>query len=459
MTKEPKLISGNVGSLLIRLTIPMIVGMLGMVIFNLVDTFFVGKLGTQQLAALSFTFPVVMVINSFALGIGQGASVLVSRSVGGAEIEKARFIATDALILGVIIAFFFSVLGIVFSRSLFAALGAEGIILDYVVEYMQIWFTGCFMVVFPMIGNNVIRALGDTKVPGFVMLFSAVVNAILDPLLIFGIWIFPELGIRGAAIATVFARGITMLLALLILVKRENMITFKSMGVERLYRSWQEILHIGIPNSAIMMAMPLGIGIVTRILAGFGPSAVAGFGVASRIEFFANAPLAALGSIMGPFLGQNLGSQKWDRILKGRKLAELYSLGIGLFMAALLFVFARPIARIFTDNSETISYTVLYLRIVPISYGLNGILRIASTTFNVLKKPLTASGLIILQTFVIYVPGAYLGSRLFGVPGIFGSLTLSYIFAGIIGHLGIVRKLNSIIDGSEKPPPITGRLT
>ncbi len=439
------MINGDVGPMLIRLTIPMIAGMLGMVIFNLVDTFFVGKLGTQELAALSFTFPIIMIINSFALGIGQGASVLVSRLVGSSETEKARVTATDALILGVLVALVFSILGIIFARPIFSLLGAEGTVLEYVVEYMQIWFTGTFMVVFPMIGNNVIRALGDTKVPGLVMLLSAVINAILDPLLIFGIWIFPELGIKGAAIATVFARGITMFVAIGILIFRENMITFKGIGFRRIFDSWKSVLHIGLPNAAIMMATPFGIGVVTRLLASHGAAAVAGYGVASRIEFFAHAPLAALGSVMGPFVGQNLGSMKWDRIMQGRSIAEKYSWIVGMFMALVLGVFARPLSDIFSNSPDTTYYTVLYLWIVPVSFALHSIMRISSTIFNVLKKPMTASGLILFQTFVIYVPGAILGSKMFGVPGIFAALTLSNIVTGLIGHAGIGRKLNSMI--------------
>ncbi|MEC9489483.1 MAG: MATE family efflux transporter, partial [Halanaerobiales bacterium] len=279
---EAKLTEGNITTQLIKLTLPMIVGMLGMVLFNLTDTYFVGQLGADQLAALSFTFPIVLIINSFILGIGIGTTSIISKYIGGKEQNKVRRTATDSLTLGLIMTTVIILIGISTIRPLFSLLGAEGIILDYIVEYMSIWYFGSFMVVIPMIGNNIIRALGDTKVPGLIMGISAAVNIILDPILIFGYGPFPTLGISGAAIATVFSKTITAITALGVLHFRENIISFAKFEIKKAIESWKGILYIGMPNALIQMALPVSSAIITRLLASYGVNIVAGFEVATK---------------------------------------------------------------------------------------------------------------------------------------------------------------------------------
>ncbi|RAK10264.1 putative MATE family efflux protein [Halanaerobium saccharolyticum] len=438
---EAKLTEGNITTQLIKLTLPMIVGMLGMVLFNLTDTYFVGQLGADQLAALSFTFPIVLIINSFILGIGIGTTSIISKYIGGKEQNKVRRTATDSLTLGLIMTTVIILIGISTIRPLFSLLGAKGIILDYIVEYMSIWYFGSFMVVIPMIGNNIIRALGDTKVPGLIMGISAAVNIILDPILIFGYGPFPTLGISGAAIATVFARTITAITALGVLHFRENIIYFGKFEIKKAIESWKGILYIGMPNALIQMALPVSSAIITRLLASYGVNIVAGFGVATKIEFFAMSFIMALNSVMGPFIGQNLGSKLFKRVDKGFKFGELFSLLIGITITVILVVFAEPVARIFNSNPEVIDTVVKYLVIVSFTYGFQGILKINSTILNVLNKPVHAALLIFTQTFILYIPLAYLGSNLIGIGGIFGALALSYLLSGILAHKAVKKYL------------------
>ncbi len=435
------LTAGYIPKQLFYLALPMIFGMLGIVIFNLTDTFFVGRLGEKQLAALSFTFPVVMVINSLSSGIGIGAGALISRYVGEGNQYKVERLTTDSLMLGFLIILILSTIGYFTIRPLFTLLGARGIILDYINDYMSIWYFGSMMIVITMIGNNIIRALGDTKIPGLIMIISATINMILDPLLIFGIGFFPRLEIQGAALTTVFSRGVVTAVAIYILHFRRKLISFRKVTIKEILLSWKEVLHIGIPSSSIRLALPVGSGIITRILASDGPLVVAGFGVATRIEFFALAPIMALSSVMTPFVGQNLGAGKISRVRQGKKVGQIFSLVIGGFLTVVLAVFARPIARVFNDNPQIIDTVVVYLRIVPISYGLAGTLQISSTILNVFKMPYLASGLMGLQIFLIYIPFALLGFYLLGFMGVFISLSLSYISAGLIAYKIVKREI------------------
>ena len=177
-----------------KLTIPMIFGILGMVAFNLADTYFVSQLGVLQVAALSFTFPVVLVIGSLNMGIGIGASVVISNAVGGKAYDKVKRLSTDGLSLGVVISVTIMIVGMLTIEPLFRLLGADDATMPYIVEYMRVWYIGVPFVVIPQIGNNAIRALGDTKTPSIIMLIAAGMNVVLDPLLIFGIGFFPQMG-------------------------------------------------------------------------------------------------------------------------------------------------------------------------------------------------------------------------------------------------------------------------
>ncbi|RME77208.1 MAG: MATE family efflux transporter [Chloroflexi bacterium] len=418
----------------------MIFGILGMVAFNLVDTFYVGQLGTAPLAAISFTFPVILMLNSLSMGLGVGASAVISRAIGEGDPYKVKRLTTDSLVLALLVVVAFVALGLLTINPLFQALGARGEILALTRQYMLIWYLGMPFVVIPMVGNNAIRATGDTKTPSAIMMTAVVVNMVMDPLLIFGLGPFPRMELAGAALATVLARATTLGVSFWVLYHREKMITFSPPALSEVLASWRQILYIGLPTAATNMIIPVAAGIVTRLLASFGPETVAGYGVASRIDMFALTVLMALGSVLGPFVGQNLGAGKFDRLRRGVSLSQRFALVWGGLMFLLLAVLARPVAGLFNDNPLVIDTIVLYLHIVPIGYGMQGMLMLSNTTLNVLNKPFYASGLIITQMFVLYVPLAYLASTMFGPAGIFSAAVTANLLAGLAAFL-VLRRL------------------
>jgi putative MATE family efflux protein len=433
------LVEGPVGKTLVKLTIPMIFGLIGIVAFNLVDTFYVGRLGTDELAALSFTFPVVLIIASLALGLGVGTSSVVSRAIGEGNQHKVQRLTTDSLMLSVLIVFFFVVFGLLTVNSVFRLLGATRATLPLIRRYMMIWYPGVIFVIVPMVGNNAIRATGDTKTPSLIMMVAAVMNMILDPLFIFGIGPFPRLEMAGAAIATVIARAVTLVVSLYILYGRLNMITLERVRLRDVLQSWKQILFIGLPNAGTRMVVPLATAVITRLLSSYGRDAVAAFGVSIRIEFFALTVFIAFSTIFGPFVGQNLGAASYDRVKRGVKFGKGFSIIWGMMLFLVLAVFARSIASLFNDNASVVRMITLYLRIVPLGYGLQGVLLLSVATLNVLKKPLQASMLTVVQMFVLYLPLAFAGSQLFGVIGVFAALALSYCIAGLLSHLVLGR--------------------
>ncbi len=439
--KKALLIEGPVGKTLIKLTIPMIIGIIGIVLFNLIDTFFVGQLGITQLAAISFTFPVVFVLGSLAMGLGIGTSAVVSKAIGGGDHTKVQRLTSDSLLLSFLVVFIFSLIGLLTIEPIFYLLGATPEVMPHIKEYMTIWYLGMAFVVVPMVGNNAIRATGDTKTPSIVMLVAAGVNIILDPLLIFGFGPIPRMELAGAALATVIARMVTFGVAMWVLYYRERMITLARFPLGVMLASWKQVLYVGLPAATTNMIIPIGSGVITSMLAVYGPEAVAGFGVASRLEILALTVVLALGSVLAPFTGQNWGAGKSERVYIGIRYSQQFAMAWGMLMLGLFLVLAPIIAPLFNDDPQVTSVIVTYLWLVPLSYGLHGVLMLSSAAMNILNKPLQAAILGFMRMFGFYIPLGYAGSYLFGIPGIFGAATIANIIAGIAAYLWLKKIL------------------
>jgi putative MATE family efflux protein len=433
MKKTACLTEGPVWRTILGMTGPMTVGMVGMVAFNLIDTFFIGKLGTEPLAAMGYSLSVVMFQGAISMGLGVGASALISRAIGRGDHPLVQRLTVDALVLSVVLVLLLVSIGIVTIDPVFSFLGARGNTLVLVRQYMFIWYIGVPFVVIPMVGNNAIRATGNTVIPSTIMVVAIIVNTILDPLLIFGIGPFPRLELRGAAIATVCARAVTMVTSLLFLRYRFDMLTSRLPSGKALIESWKRILHIAGPAGFTQLLIPVSLFAVTMFIARYGEHAVAGFGIGSRVEMFVLSPLMALGAVMIPYVGQNAGADRIDRILKGIRFGFAGSLVWGGFVFLVMISLGRQIASRFSQTPEVISVAHNYLVIVSLSYGFQGTVVLAASLFNGQRKPFRAMGIISLRAMVLYVPLAWIGSRVFGLSGIFFAAAAASILGGLAG--------------------------
>ncbi len=441
--KSYLILNGNIPSTLIKITIPSIVGMFGMMIFNIVDTYFVGQLGSLELAAISFTFPVVMVVNSLVFGIGTAAMALFSRASGQHNDTERRLLATSTFTLGISISVILGVIGFFTITPLFSALGASDDLMPYITDYMSIWYLGTAFVVIPMLGDSILRGLGDTFTPAFVMMTVALVNLVLDPLMIFGIGPFPVMGVRGAAVATVISRGIAAVVSILIQLFREKLLTLQGFSIRKSWTYWKQLFHIGLPNSAVKAITPLGTAFFTSVLAGYGHEVVAGFGVATKIESVFLAIINAFSITATVFVGQNLGAGKGDRAKEGVRILSYVLIGLGAAIAALFFFSGNFLAGLFNDDPMVRSTTAMYLKIVPIGYGIMAITQITASIMNVFHKPYTAGGLSLVQIGVIAVPATWFLSRVMGVNGVFTAILASFVITGFLS-IGVLRKESAV---------------
>lgn len=438
MTKRSRdLTTGNIAPMLARLTWPMIFGMLGMVVFNLADTYFIGKVGVDELAAIGFAFPVVMLVGSLGIGMGIGTSSLISRMIVTEDRLEVRRYATEAIILALGIIILFVTAGHLTIYPLFRAMGASEKLLPLIYNYMHIWYWGMIFVMVPMVGNNIIRSTGDTFTPGMIMLVSAIINIIMDPILIFGWGPIPAMSLKGAALATVFGRATGMMVTFYILIRREKLLTLSIPGIEHVLNTWKKIAYVAGPATLAILISPLSIGIITRIISKFGEEAVAAFGVVSRIEMFALMVVHALGSVMIIFAGQNWAAGKIVRLNKGYKLSAGFSFGYGVMVLMVFGTLAQPVASIFSDNANVIGIAAAYMKIVAFSYGFHGIMMSSVSILNGINKPFRATAITFTRMLVLYVPLAWITSDIYGIKGVFWSAFTANITVGILAFIWI----------------------
>ncbi len=447
--KKYDLTTGSVGGHLIRLTLPMLWGFLSMSAFNLTDTYFVSRLGTHALAAMSFTFPVITVLICIARGIGVGATSAISRTLGTGDDDKVKRLATDSLIMVVIIVGIVAVTGYFTIDPLFRTLGAPDTLLPVIREYMTVWYIGVAFMFIPMISNHILRSLGSTVLPAIQMCIAVVFNIILDPLLIFGLCGFPQMGITGAAIATVVSRMFTLIFALSLLIFKYRIISYQIPTLRELLDSWKKILHVALPSAATNVLQPVSNGFITGTAATFGTAAVASVGAGTRIQFFCYAIPAALALILIPFVGQNWGGKFVSRVNKSWKQSCLFSLIYSAVCLAIFAFAAHPVASWFSDDPEVVHLICVNLYINITFSGMLHVCTIASTVFNAMGKPFSSGLLGLIRFIVLTIPLAFIFSRTIGVTGVFWGMGIANLITGIISFFWVQKVLKTAADNYQ----------
>ncbi|WP_159739522.1 MATE family efflux transporter [Vibrio atypicus] len=433
MQDKHGLLTGPIPTVLRQMTIPMTFGMIAILMFNLVDTFFISLLGTEALAAISYTFPVTFAVNCITMGIGMGLSTNIGRLLGQGHSQDAARFSTHGLILAVVLVALACSVGFFTIEPLFLQLGAKPSLIPMIEQYMQIWYLTIPLLVIPMAGNSAIRATGDTKTPAKIMMLAGFINGVLDPLLIFGYGPFPELGIQGAAIASAFSWLGALIGSLYVLVRRE-----KLLGLPhplKLVSDWRLILKIGTPAAISNAMTPISGAILMMMLSSHGTAAVAAYGAAQRVESILILVLMSLTSALTPFIAQNMGANNPQRSFAGMflsmRFSVLFQLGVFLMMVPL----SIPLASLFSQEQSVKDLLWHYLLVVPFSYGFQGIVMMLISGLNALHQPLKAFQWSSMRLFAFTLPSAWVGSQLYDIEGLFIGIALGNIIGGILGYL------------------------
>lgn len=451
------LVRGSVPRALFRMAWPLLGGTLAMNAYGLTDAYFVGQLGTLPLAAMAFAIPVVMLLTFLASGLGSGVTILMSHALGRGDKTAAARLVSDGIILTAGTAVVLALAGYLSMDRLFARLGADAQTMPLIRAYMSVWYFGALFMAMPMMGTGLLIASGDSSAASGRMILGAGLNAILNPLLIHGYLGLPAMGIRGSALATVIAQAVSTVWLFWLLHHRHHLLQWTSTKLSHLLVSFRGILRFAIPGMVSMMLMPMASSIITWLLSHFGHEVVAASGVAGRIEMVAFIIPMALGISLTPFVSQNFGAHRIDRVREAFRLSTSFALLYGAAMTVLYFVFAPTMASFFTDDPKVAATLTAYLRITSIGYGMTEVHRYCTFFLTGLHKPLHSLVLDAVRVLILLAPLAYLFSTLMGVNGIFWGRVVTDVTAGTIGMLWVIRTRRRMTTAAQVPRPGVAR--
>lgn len=429
--EERDLTSRPVQRVLFDMSWPMTLGIVATMSISLADAFFLGRQSTTALAAISFTFPVVLTLMSLAIGLGAGTSSVVSRAIGANNQDNVRLTATAALVLCIVVTTILAVIGFFTIRPIFSLLGATGETLDLVEIYMQIWYFGLPFLSVMLVANNLLRAAGDSRSPAVMMVMVAAINIALNAVLIPGFGPIPAFGIAGAGWASLVARFGALVLGLWLIMFREQIVDFASLKSKALFKAWRNVAEVALPAALGNAVNPLGIALVTGIIAQFGDAAVAAFGTASRIESFISIPMLAMSAAIGPIAGQNFGAGKVGRVVSTLYNSYIFSAGWSIMLAVALWLTAPVLAASFTNDSAVIDLITLYLQIIPVSLAGYGVTVVAAGAFNAIGYPVIGLSMYLVRTAIFYVPLAWIAVQIGQERDLFLAIAAANILAGV----------------------------
>jgi putative MATE family efflux protein len=410
---------------LFNMTLPMVLGVLSLMSFQLVDSAFIGQLGVLPLAAQGFTLPMQMVIIGIQVGLGIATTAIISRALGANNDEYAKQLGGLILVFGSAGVAIIGVLIWFIRHPILAMLSAPESVYPVIDSYWPYWLLSSWVGAVLYFYYSVCRANGNTVLPGMMMVITSIINLALDPLFIFTF----DMGINGAAIATIVAFGIGIAVVAPKVVSK-NWASFNWSNVD-IGESLRSIWKIMAPAMVSQLLPPLSSMLATKLLATFGTAAVAAWALGSRYEFFAIVTVLALTMSMPPMVGKLLGAKNLEDIKKLVNIAVGYILGFQLLVAVITWLFATQLSSLMTSEDNVFQILNYHLILVPFSLGPLGVCMLMVSISNALGKAKTALTISTLRLFAFFLPCLWLGAQFGGIQGLFYGALIGNILAGL----------------------------
>lgn len=452
MDNHTRLGEQDIPSLTRTLALPAITGMLVNAIYNVVDTFFVGKLNdTYALGAVSVAFPAIMIITAISLTFGIGMGALVSRLLGEKNYEKANIIfsttVTSVFVIGIAIA----VLGFTNMDFVAAVFGIKGTLKEYFKNFMQYVFIAAPFTTLNMSFNNSIRAEGNAKYSMHALNIGAVLNVILDPIFIFTF----DMGVAGAAIATGISQGVSTLFLIRYYMTGKSVVKYSLKKFHFNIKTYLEIFKIGFPSLVRQTLVSAAVAFANAAATPFGTSAVASIGVVMKINSICTFVLFGLGQAFQPIVAFNYGAGKLERVKEAIHYTLKCAAVFSIVASILIFIFAEPIIKIFSTDKDIVHAGVISLRILYLTFPLNGFQIIITTLFQSLgrgKESLFAAS---ARQGIFFIPTILVLPKLIGFYGVMGSqavgdalgfILVFFLFRGFRKYISEIISSNRLND-------------
>jgi len=413
-------------------------------LYNIVDAFWVSKLSAEAIAAVSISQISLFLMISLSMGITAGSGVLLAMHIGAKEKGKAEHVLGQSFLLSAIVGVFFTIIALVFREELLTASGATGAVVEPARIYFTITAAGSMLSFLMMTVNFAFNAQGDTFTLTKLFAVSTFVNAVLDPIMIFGWLGFPAWGIAGAAYATLISQAIFLLLALRILSHPSMMIRFYFRNLTLVWKSVQQVLKIGVPASLTQVINPIGAAALMFIVAqGFKEEGTIAFSIGTRVEFFAFLPAIGFGFGAMSLIGQNIGAGNIARAREAFKRSLLYGAGASAGFGLLCMALAVFITKIFTTDPVVTGYSLSYIWIVALSYGFMSAAMIEASAFQAIGKSWPGFWIFLVRFGLVTIPLAYVTTALLGwsIEAVWLSIVAGNMVSALVGYVWITQTL------------------
>lgn len=439
---QAKFLEGNLFKHVTVMSLTASVGLVAVFLVDFVDMIFISMLGKAELAAaVGYAGAILFFTTSFSIGMAIAGGALVARALGTGDTELARHRATSSIVWGIIISVIFVAIVWVYVPQLASLVGASGETLDLATGYLRIIIPSLPILLIGMVGSAILRAHGDASRAMYVTLWGGLVNAVLDPILIFGL----NLELTGAALASVAARISIAIAALIPIVRIYG--GFGRPTVSGLVEDVRPIITIAFPAILTQLATPIGQAYVTRQMAAYGEEAVAGMAIVARLTPVAFGVLFALSGAVGPIIGQNYGAGQHDRVRSAYRDALIFTGVVTVFVAFVLFLLRGPIAWLFQiDGGVEQDLVFLFCGPLALLWFFNGMIFVSNAAFNNLGHPFYSTWINWGRHTLGTIPPVIAGAALFGAPGVLIGQALGGVIFGLLGALLTSR----VIDTSQK---------
>lgn len=430
----------RLNKLLLRLSGPGMVSMMAMSFYNLADTFWLGRLSYDAVAAIAVTFPFYIVVFAVGLGSGVGVNALASKRFGERHIEATNRAAGQVFPLTAIFGIAFIIASVFFARPLAVVLGAPPHVIDMTVDYLIFCGWGIPFLLFRLMTRNVFHASGDVINPMIFIIVGSVLNAVLDPFFIFGWGPFPEMGVGGAGLATTIGGGVTAALSAYHLVGGRSVYRLKLRDLKPDLSIIAQIYRVGLPSVLMDVVEAIIFLALNRTIAGFGSVALAALGIAGRIADLAFIPVVGVAHALLPIVGFCFGARLWQRLWAAVKQSTLISAAVLGIASLLLGIFAPQIIALFNNTPELLAVAVPGMRIYIAAFVLIGPAVMFTITFQGLSKGWTAICLSLVRQLAVFLPAVFILPRFMGLTGAWLAMPISDAAGAVVGGLWLYRE-------------------
>ena len=408
------LIKDPISTLLKKIAVPASVATLFQTLFNIVDTYFAGKISSDALSALAKSFPIYFILIAASVGVTVGSTSLIANSIGEKNKENVLRYFGQTIVYGVLLSIIVTLVGLFFAANIFSLMGSSLNVIKLGLEYTNVIFSGSIIFISVVALNSLLHAEGDTKTFRNVLILSFFLNIILNPLFIFGFGPIPPMGMFGIGLATIVCQIIAFLVILIKITKSK---TLKNISLKYFYPNLtflNKIFFQSAPISAALFMISVGNFIILSYATRFGELAVAGYGSATRFEQILLLPVLGLNTAIISIVGQNFGAKEYLRVKQSYYQAITYGTLIMLIAGLIIFVSADKIVSIFTNDVVVINYGTIYLKISALIFPAYPVYFISNGFFMALKKASFAMNLNIIRNVLLPIPTIFFANFLGG---------------------------------------------